>query len=347
MMPLSMKLEVSLVTKSSFLAAMASGVAHKKPSNCFCRTFCVRVSRSAGVAFVLTSTLKRVGARPRLLETSLSVFFAWSSCSCTIRLRIISAVSRLAATTTMCLVSLLPRCISMFGTTITTSMSAGMKNVMITKARVRTRSRYSRLAIIKMLCIGLAHCVDENFFQRRLHELKLVHPRAIGHHAQKLLGIGAGRQPDFHVVAVIVVRAYQRVLFQEISVPFVLDLHVALAVPGLDRLEIPLQHRRASVDEADAVTQLLHLVHAMGGKQNGLALLLQIEQDVFQQRGIDRIETEERLVHDDEVGIVQQRGDKLDLLLHALGKLFHFLLHPGVDLQPLAPLKRLLARRSR
>ena len=41
---------------------------------------------------------------------------------------------------------------------------------------------------------------------------------------------------------------------------------------------------------------------------------------------------------------MQQRGDELDLLLHALGKLFGLLLDGLGDLQPLAPDQRALAR---
>jgi hypothetical protein len=161
-----------------------------------------------------------------------------------------------------------------------------------------------------------------------------------------LLGIGARRQPHFNVVAVVVIRADQRVLFQEIPVAFVFNLHVVLAVTRLDALEIALQNGRAVVDETDAVAQLLHLVHAMRGKQDCLALLLQVEQNVFEQGGINGIETEEWLVHDDEVRVMQQRGNKLNFLLHALGKLFHLLFNPGIDLQPLAPLHRFLPRRA-
>jgi hypothetical protein len=40
---------------------------------------------------------------------------------------------------------------------------------------------------------------------------------------------------------------------------------------------------------------------------------------------VHRIEAAERLVHHDEAGVVQQRGDELDLLLHAFGELFGFL----------------------
>ena len=53
----------------------------------------------------------------------------------------------------------------MVGTTVMPNMSSGIKSVMITNERERTRSRYSRLAMIKMLCIGFTHRIDEYFFQ--------------------------------------------------------------------------------------------------------------------------------------------------------------------------------------
>ena len=54
---------------------------------------------------------------------------------------------------------------SIVGTTVTPNISNGMKSVMITKERERTRSRYSRLAIMNVLCIVFSHRVDEYFFQ--------------------------------------------------------------------------------------------------------------------------------------------------------------------------------------
>src|SRR6476646_23284 len=258
------------------------------------------------------------------------------------RLRIISAVSRSAATTTMRLVSLLPRVISMVGRAVTANISAGIKNVMITNARERTRSRYSRLAMMKVLCIAFAHRIDKDFFQRRLHQLKLIDPRSFRHHVQQLLRVRARRQPHLHIIAVVVVRAHQRIFIQEVAIAFIFDLYIVLAVACLDGFQVALQHRRAFINKANAVAQLLHLVHAMRGKQDGLALLLQAQHHVLQQAGIHRIKPEEWLVHDDEIRIVQQCGDELDLLLHALGKLFHFFQQPGVDLQSLAPLHGLL-----
>ena len=68
-----------------------------------------------------------------------------------------------------------------------------------------------------------------------------------------------------------------------------------------------------------------------------LALLAEVDEGVLQQRGVDGIEAAEGLVHDDEVGLVQQGGDELDLLLHALGELFGLLGDGLGDLHALAP----------
>ena len=57
-----------------------------------------------------------------------------------------------------------------------------------------------------------------------------------------------------------------------------------------------------------------------------LPLLLEFQQRLLQQRRIHGIEPGGRLVHDDQLRIVQQRGDELDLLLHALGELLRLLL---------------------
>ena len=91
------------------------------------------------------------------------------------------------------------------------------------------------------------------------------------------------------------------------------------------------------MDEADGVAELLNLVHAVGGKEDRFARVFQFDERVLQQDGVDGVEAGERLVHDDELGIVQQRRDELDLLLHALGELFGFLVGGFEDLQALAP----------
>src|ERR1700704_3360256 len=127
---------------------------------------------------------------------------------------------------------------------------------------------------------------------------------------QQLLRVGSRRQAHFHVIAVVVVSAYQRVLLQKIAIAFIFNLDVALAIAGFNSLEITLKNGIAFIDQANTVTQLLHLVHAMRGKQDCLSLLLQIKHYVFEQRGIERIKPKKWLLHYDEKPIRQQRSDE-------------------------------------
>src|SRR5215467_5166296 len=56
-------------------------------------------------------------------------------------------------------------------------------------------------------------------------------------------------------------------------------------------------------------------------EQHGLALILELDESPLQQHSVHRIETAERLVHDDQPGIVQNRADELNLLLHSFEEL--------------------------
>ena len=91
------------------------------------------------------------------------------------------------------------------------------------------------------------------------------------------------------------------------------------------------------MDEADVVAELFDLVHAVGGEENGAALLAEVDEGVHEEGGVDGIETAEGLVHDDELGLVEEGGYELNLLLHALGELFGLLGNGFGDLKLFAP----------
>jgi hypothetical protein len=91
------------------------------------------------------------------------------------------------------------------------------------------------------------------------------------------------------------------------------------------------------VDEADVVAHLFDLIHAVGGEEDGFALGAEVDEGVLQEGGVDGIEAGEGLVHDDEVGLVEEGGDELDLLLHALGEVFGALVDGLSDLEAVAP----------
>ena len=61
-----------------------------------------------------------------------------------------------------------------------TANAIGMSTVLMRKALLRIRSRYSRRAISNASCIDfLPYRLDENLFQRRLHQIKSINPRVL------------------------------------------------------------------------------------------------------------------------------------------------------------------------
>src|SRR5660398_158934 len=70
-------------------------------------------------------------------------------------------------------------------------------------------------------------------------------------------------------------------------------------------------------------------------------------QNLLDQPSVDRVQTGEGLVHDDEVRLVQQCGDNLRLLLHALGELLNLLIPMLPEVQALQPVRQTLPGISR
>ena len=77
----------------------------------------------------------------------------------------------------------------------------------------------------------------------------------------------------------------------------------------------------AVVDDRQRLAQGLCRLHLVGREDDRAALVAQLDEGVAQQREVDRVEPGERLVHEQDVGAVQDRGDELDLLLVALAEL--------------------------
>src|SRR5260370_37892996 len=78
----------------------------------------------------------------------------------------------------------------------------------------------------------------------------------------------------------------------------------------------------------------------MARKQDAAPLVLQIDQDVLEHVGVEWIESRKRLIHDEQLRLVQYRRDELDLLLHPLGQRLDLLSDPFVRVETLSPLMR-------
>src|SRR5258708_13968025 len=337
---LDMALEASCEIRSILPAASASSEAQTTPSSCLRLTFSARTARSLSEVSVSTSTVNDPVAVGLPLEKRDCTFCRTSRWESRSGFAISSPVFWSEVTTARCfeLLESTPLA-SRPGRIVRPSIMNGKIKVITIKALVRTRSRCSRRAISMTLRIGFPHDFDEDFLERRLHQLEPADPAMLGHSPQKLLRIGPGGHPHFHVVAKVVKRLHQFVLRQKVPVAFIGNLHVVFAKAGLHFLKIALKYGLAAVDQADGIAEFFHLVHAMSGEQDGLAPALHFQQHVLEDSGVDGIEAEERLIHHHKVGIVQQCGDKLYLLLHALGKRFHFLADLLGDFKPLAPVQ--------
>ena len=72
----------------------------------------------------------------------------------------------------------------------------------------------------------------------------------------------------------------------------------------------------------------------MRREDDGLALSLEAEELLLEELGVDGVESAEGLVHDEELGVVEQCADDLHLLLHPLGELIDALVPPVGPLEP-------------
>src|SRR6266576_3504379 len=92
-------------------------------------------------------------------------------------------------------------------------------------------------------------------------------------------------------------------------------------------------------DDTQPVANLLRMLHDVRRKQHGLAATAELQDGLAQHLRIHGIETGERLVENDQVGIVQDGGDELHLLLHALRKIRDLAHAPVRESQLLEPLE--------
>lgn len=117
-----------------------------------------------------------------------------------------------------------------------------------------------------------------------------------------------------------------------------LKLIEARAVGLLDLPHVALEHHLGVVDERDVVADLLHAGHVVGREDDGVSLLLELKNLLLELLGVDRVEARERLVEDEQVGLVEDGDDKLHLLRHSLGQFFEFAVPPGHDAKLPKPL---------
>ncbi len=91
------------------------------------------------------------------------------------------------------------------------------------------------------------------------------------------------------------------------------------------------------IDDHERLAERLGDLHLVGREDDRPTLIAQLDERVAQQRQVDRVEAGERLVHQQDVRPVQDRGDELDLLLIALAELLGAPVGQIRDAEPLEP----------
>src|SRR5688572_1110901 len=236
----------------------------------------------------------------------------------------------------------LVRLATMAGRIISRAKNTGPKTVANRNHRVRTRSRYSRAVMTQSLSMAAhpvldaarAHTVEEDPVQGGAYELEPFDRRARTHQPREeiLRRCVRGELDLEHPIRVVTAR-HQRAVAENLrhagrcSVRQH-DRHMAVALTRLHLGDGAIQYFLTARDDADRVAETLGVVHEMRTEDHRLPTLPQLDDDVLQRLRIDGIEAAERLIEDDEIGIVNQRRDELDLLLHAARQLIHFRVAP-------------------
>src|SRR5271163_3679994 len=160
-------------------------------------------------------------------------------------------------------------CVAVWPTRNTTSKTEprpirGTMTVPMIKPLVLTRVRYSRLMISRIL--RTSGPINEDFAQRGLQQLESRDVNVRKHRGfQNFLRVGAGFQFGLDAADEPGDRADSGMI-QETVVAGEFDVQRVFAVGLFDGAQLAIQDVAPLVNQADAVAQALHLLHAMGGE---------------------------------------------------------------------------------
>ena len=96
-----------------------------------------------------------------------------------------------------------------------------------------------------------------------------------------------------------------------------IELDDARIVAALDVRDRVVEHFLSLVDHDDVIAELLGVRHDVGGEEDRGAARVFLEHHLAQAARADGIEPAERLVEDQQIGLVNDGGDELDFLLRA------------------------------
>jgi len=126
-------------------------------------------------------------------------------------------------------------------------------------------------------------------------------------------------------------------------VAFAPNYHRVMGEAAAHLVHRPVEYATPMIDHQQAVAHFLNLVHLMGGHQDGCPAIPQFQEHILERLGVDRVQAAERLIDDDHLRPVQDRGDELRLLLHTLAQFADLLVAVVAQVQPFQEANRLLA----
>src|SRR3954470_12480166 len=156
-------------------------------------------------------------------------------------------------------------------------MKNGTMIVVIAKARVRTRSMYSRLKIAKNLsmaghprldaCVRGTDTIEEDLMEGRGDQLEALDARAGAYQSlQQLLRVGALCELDLEEAVVVVHLLHEPLVAQHVADAVLRAVHqrerdVALAIRRFDVGEVAIEHLLAARDDTHRVAHPLGVLH--------------------------------------------------------------------------------------
>src|SRR6266540_441923 len=189
----------------------------------------------------------------------------------------------------------------------TAAKNTGPSSAITQNDFLRTRSTNSRRTTTQILRTDSLrpHQIDEDLVQRRLLQLELRQPRARRHESlQDLLGIGAGRELQLGILAVVIHLAHKLFVCKDLhsspQAPVEPDDEMVSAMCALDVAEGPVHQLPPPRDDAQLLAQLFGLLHDVGRKQDRLPAVAQVEHRVLHDLRVHRVEPRKWLVQDHE-----------------------------------------------
>src|SRR2546426_6252404 len=250
----------------------------------------------------------------------------------------------------------------MIWNTMMPAKSTGPKMAETQNHFVRTRSMNSRRMTAQTLRTGASvpasrrrrgrfgtDQVHENLVERRARQLEAREAcTGADERPQDLLGVRTKRELQLGLLTEILDLRHQAPVGEDLlRAPLTAverDDHVLTAVCALHLGERAVDEFLPPRDDAKPVAELLGVFHDVRREQHGLARAAVLHDRVSQHLRIDGIKPGERLVENDEIGIVQNCRDELNLLLHTLRQIGDLPHPPGGEAHAVETRACLLAR---